>query len=795
MPFNARQLIADLGNGLSLAEIAAAAGVSVQEAEALWKQAIRERVPPASATLVGGVVAPVEIIRDSYGVPHVYAQNEPDLYFGLGFAMARDLLWLMDYMRRKATGRLAEILGPAYVDQDYLYRVLDFPAVCQRNYALIGERWRNVVDAMAAGINRAIEQAGNALPIEFDLLGYRPEPWTPVDILVGLRYQWWGLSGRLQQITSATILERELGDRLAAFQRPERDDLYIIPDGQNAARVEGTPAPVRDSLYVDDQPHGSNNWVVAGSRTRSGKPLLANDPHYGYAHGHGHFYPCHLSGAGHSEAGFVFIGTPGMMSGANDRIAWGFTNNGTTIRDLYAEQLDPADPTRYRRGDRWEQVRTRIVEIAVRGQPPVRREIRATAHGPIVNDVIPRMSANDPPLALRWVGFEMIDDVQALIEMNIARNWAEFRAALSHWACSVTNFIYGDVDGNIGYQMSARIPLRGVSTRGVRPAWHPDHEWTGYVPFDANPRMENPSNGIVATANNRPINPNYPWPLYGTYAGGTRQARILQILTARADFDVVDFRRMQFDSKSLIAEEVTPRVVAALRRADDPRLHAIAELLRGWDFTAPVDAVGPTIFEAFMHAWVPIYAAATLPDQSAVRRAAGHAARRALVGEDAILDASRLDALIVEAMRSAVRMLSEAFGTDPAGWTWGRVHAYAWPHPLGEIGQLGALLNGPRLPCGGTENTINNVAPSSRVPFVAESGPTYRLIADLANLDAIFVNSHCPTSAHPGSPHYADSMRDWANGNYQPLRRVRALVELEAEGTTIIRPEESGGRS
>lgn len=781
------QLLAGLGRGQSLAEVAAAAGCSIETARELWEQTLRQRVPPASGTLAGGVQAPVEILRDSYGVPHVYAQSERDLFFGLGFAMAQDQLWLMDYMRRKAAGRLAEILGPSMIEQDYAFRILGFETICRRNYELMGERWRSIVEGMADGINRAIAESSEQLPIEFDLLGYRPEPWTPIDILVGLRYQWWGLSGRLQQITTATILERELGERLDSFLRVERDDLYIVPDGQNAARLDLPPAPVQDSLHLGG-PHGSNNWVIAGSRTRSGKPLLANDPHYTYAYGHGFFYACHLEGAGHHEAGFVFIGTPGMMTGANDRIAWGFTNNGTTIRDLYAEEIDPHDPTRYRQGDRWIPLTTREVEIRVKGQESVRRTIRYTAHGPIVNDIVPRVSANDPPFALRWVGFEMIEDVRALIEMNTATNWAEFRAALSRWACSVTNFIYADVDGNIGYQMAARIPLRKVATRGIRPAWHPDHEWYGYIPFDGNPRIENPPNGIIATANNRPINPSYAWPLYGAYAGGTRQARILQILTAKTDHDAADFRRMQLDSTSLIAQETTPRIIAALRRSGDPELARVATILASWDHTATVSAQGTAIFELFMHEWTAVYAAATLPDQPEVRAAAGAAARRALVGEENVLEASQLDSAIVEAMRTTVQKLSRRFGSDPAGWTWGRVHTFAWPHPLDHLGSLGELLDGPRFPCEGTGNVINNVAPSLEEPFRATSGPTYRLIADLANLEAILINRHCPTSGHPGSPHYRDSSRDWANGNYQTLYRKRALIELEAEGTTVIQP-------
>lgn len=788
MALSASQLVADLAAGQSLAEIASTAGISVGEAKQLWSDICESKVPPASAEVTGSVGSRVEILRDSYGVPHVYAQTERDLFYGLGLAMAQDRLWLMDYLRRKATGRLAELLGESYLHQDELYRILNFGTVCTRNYALLADRWRQVVDGMAAGINRVIEQSADNLPIEFDLLGYRPEPWSAIDILITLRYQWWGLSGRLQQITSATQLDRALGDKVAEFTKPERDDLYIVPDGLNAALETGNAAPVRDSLNVGGQPHGSNNWVIAGSRTRTGKPLLANDPHYTYSHAHGNFYPCHLNGAGHTEAGFVFLGTPGMMTGTNDHIAWGFTNNGATIRDLYAEELDDTS-THYRREGKWEPLAVREIEIPVKGKGTVKKTIRTTAHGPIVNDVIPKIGDNDPPLALRWVGFEMIDDVQALLEMNTATNWGEFRTALRNFACSVTNFIYGDREGNIGYQMSARVPLREVSTRGIRPAWDPAHEWQGYIPFDGNPRLENPPEGIVATANQRPVNPAYRWPIYGAYAGGTRQARILQVLRSKTDHDAADFRRMQFDSKSLIAEEVTPRVVAALQRSKGNGLGEIASILAAWDYTAPVEAVGTTIFEAFIHAWPASFAESTIPaDQPAVRAAAGHAARRALVGEDTTLDANSLDALIVKTMRSALDELATLFGSDPKGWTWGKVHSYSWPHPLGQVGHLGELLNGPKLSCAGTSNVINNVSGSTSEPFVGSGGPTYRLIADLANPDTVFINSHCPTSGHPGSPHFATMIRDWAQGNYQALRRKRTLVEVEATGTTVIQP-------
>jgi penicillin amidase len=245
---------------------------------------------------------------------------------------------------------------------------------------------------------------------------------------------------------------------------------------------------------------------------------------------------------------------------------------------------------------------------------------------------------------------------------------------------------------------------------------------------------------------------------------------------------------MQFESKALIAEEVTPRIVGALRRSDDRRLHQVADILASWDYRASVDAIGPTIYQAFVPNWEHAYAAATLPDQSDVRAAVGPSARRALIGEEHALDGDRLDGVIVQAMGSALEVLGQRFGKDIAGWTWGRVHTYAWPHPLGGIGKLGQMLNGPRYTCAGSDNTINNVSSTIADPFVATSGPTYRLIADLANPGVVLINSSCPTSANPASPHFADSIRDWANGNYQTLHRIRALIEVEVEGKTTIRP-------
>lgn len=787
MAFTAEQLVAGLASGKGLAEIAAGAGVSTQEAAEVWREYASSKLPPAEATLQAGVDGQVEVIRDKNGVPHIYAGSERDLYCGLGFAMAQDKLWMMDYMRRKATGRLSEILGPDYLQQDIMFRMLGFHMVCTRNYYLMGNRWRQVVDSMADGINLAIDQAGDNLPVEFDILDYSPDRWTPIDILVGLRYLWWGLSGRLFQITGSTILERELGARVEEFVQVERPDLYIVPDGAHKGRP-GEPRPVRDTLNLTDDPHGSNNWVIAGSRTRSGKPLMANDPHYTYEHGHGHFYEAHLHGGGHTEAGFSFIGTPGMMSGMNDRIAWGYTNSGTSIRDLYAEELHPDDPSLYKKGDKWAPVTERAVTIKVKGAAPVRKTIRYTAHGPIVNDVIPKVSDNDPPLSLRWVGFEMIEDVQALLEMNTARNWQEWRAALRNWSCSVTNFSYGDVEGHIGYQLSARVPLRNISTRGVRPAWHPDHEWQGYIPFDSMPRMEDPADGIVASANNRTINPNSGVPIYGAFAGGTRAARIRQVLEGQKEHDADDFCRMLFDSKALIAEEVTPRIIAALRQSADSRLAEVTTLLAAWDFRFEIDQLQPAIYEAFMKAWTGAYAAAVLPDQPDVRAAAGPATRRALAGEESLLPGPQLDQLIISTMASALAQLTDRFGPDLSGWTWGAVHQISYPHPLGHIARMGELLNGPGFACAGTNNTINNVTGSPLRPFAAASGPTYRMVADLSDTGKVLINHVYPTSGHPASPHYVDSTRDWASGAFHVLHRERARIEAESEGVTRLVP-------
>ncbi|HEY2592501.1 MAG TPA: penicillin acylase family protein, partial [Chloroflexota bacterium] len=365
---------------------------------------LRRRLPPANARLAASVGDTVEILRDRAGVPHVYAQSTVDLYYGLGFAMAQDRLWQMDRLRRRALGRQAEILGSAYVQSDLLHRAIGIAQIAEREVQQTDPVTRTVLECFVAGINRYIEECGRDLPIEFALLEYEPRPFSVADCIAILRGQWWSLNGRLNTIAvgeAATYLPEPLR---AAYLTPEAPEYRILPPDAEHPTPSASLQPLYPSLQAMGDATGSNNWAVAGRRTSSGQALLCSDPHQPFWVPSS-WYEYAVHGPEDDAAGAGHPGVPGLWFGANGSIAWGITNNGTSLRDLYREQVHPTDPNLYRDGDTWRKFEEHVEEVAVRDAAPVRHVQRATVRGPVVNHVVPAVDG-DSPLSLRWVGHE-----------------------------------------------------------------------------------------------------------------------------------------------------------------------------------------------------------------------------------------------------------------------------------------------------------------------------------------------------------------------------------------------------
>jgi penicillin amidase len=745
------------------------------------------RLPPSSATLSAPVSGKVEVLRDRAGVPHVYARSTADLYFGLGFAMAQDRLWQMDRLRRRALGRQAEILGEAYVQTDLMHHAVGIPAIAANEVARTDEPTRVILESFVAGINRHIEACGRELPIEFDLLEYEPEPFTVRDTIAILRGEWWSLNGRLYSLTiaeAAGLLPEQLR---AAYLEPEAPEVRILPP--DSSYPPARPS-LGDALAGMSDSTGSNNWAVAGSRTASGHALLCGDPHQSFWLPSS-WYEYAIHGPADDAAGAGHPGVPGLWWGLNGAIAWAITNNAASTRDLYREQIHPTDPGLYRDGSTWRRFDEQTIEVRVRGRDAaVRHTQRATVRGPIVNHVLTGPEAGgDPPLALRWVGHEHLDDVRAVLAIGRARDWDTFRDALRDWAVGVFNFVYADTSGRVGYQCAGRVPIRGRVVRGYRDANEPADQWRGYIPFEALPQAVDPSGGYVASANERVAPDDYPFPMYGSWGAGYRARRLQQALESNAQLDRDHSVALQNDVHSCRAERLCPPLVRWLAQARDPEVLELRAALSAWDYRYTIDSAAPTLFETWMEVWQERVARERFPDELVpLVSSQGGPGARLIEHGDLAWFGGELRLELESAAKQTLERVRTRHGGDPAGWQWGRVHHAHWRHPL-SAPEREWLDVGP-APVDGGSDTVRNTG-AGQPAFAAASGAEYRMVVDFAEPDRLLAVQNIGNSGQPGSPHYADQFAAWLAGEYHVVALRRAEVERVLEGTTILEPAAS----
>ena len=466
-----------LGAGESIQSLCTASGMSRQQFEDWWQSEIRSRVPEMEARHELAVKRPVRIERDSWGIPHISAETDLDLFFAYGFAMAQDRLFQLDYLRRKGQGRLAEVLGPEGTESDRLVRTVGLPGIATAEESRLPDEVAQRLQAFSDGINAWMERTATSLPIEFDLLDYEPEPWSPAaSLAIQVEFQWY-LTGRFPVIVIPELAKRRLpGSALyRAFLQGESDEESILHAGDYTPRSGRSAADPPTGPCGGDpfEGEGSNNWVISGSRTRSGKPLLASDPHIAFA-AVSCWYGVHLRSPSLSVAGTGYAGVPAVMIGRNQRVAWGVTNNICSQRDLYQEKTDPGQPGCFLHDGNWEPASERTEEIKVKGSPSLTLTVRHSRNGPIVDSVLPPLAGDTGPVSLRWLGAEGSGWLPALQRMNRADSADDFRQALEGWIMPTWNLVFADVEGNIGQQshrpdsdpspLGKRLPA-GLGTR------------------------------------------------------------------------------------------------------------------------------------------------------------------------------------------------------------------------------------------------------------------------------------------------------------------------------------------
>ncbi|MFN8525872.1 MAG: penicillin acylase family protein [Chloroflexota bacterium] len=788
---NERLLILEAVRGQrSLADAAAAAGISEDEAQ-LWRDRyLCSKLPPASATFAAGTGSAVRVVRDGTWTPHVYAGVARDLFFGLGFAMAQDRLWQMDYLRRRALGRLAEVMGATAVASDRRHRILQIGGLADRELGRLGAEAAEALEGFSAGVNGWIEQARGNLPLEFELLEYGPEPWSPRDTLALMRAFYWQLTGRLENIAAGEAASRWLTPELAAdFLRTEHPDETILPaSGGTGGAVGG-----------GDSSGGSNNWAVAPARSASGRALLATDPHLPFSLPVG-LYQAHLAGAGYNVIGTTYPGAPMIWFGHNERIAWGITNLVASPRDVYVETINPENPAEYREGDRWVRFHFRNETIAVRDGSAVELTVRATSRGPLVDELLPLPAAEpSQALSLRWVGQDPLGDVQAVLDVNRAGDWDSFRAALAGWRLPIFNLVYADADGHIGWQAAGAIPIRGSgdATRGYRPANDPEHRWTGFVPTDRLPSVQDPERGWIATANNRPAGDSHPSNLYGWWAPGGRAVRLRELLSEGQGLSNADSRRMQFDSYSPRAADGASGLARLLAGRTEPHARRMLELFDGWDFHYTPDSRAALAFDTFYELWLERVIGARFPAEAqpfliALAAGAGLALRLLADGRPIgwFADASIAEHAVATTV-GALRELDNRFGADATRWRWGDAHTVSFLHPLhGEMEACGLFSTAP-AEAHGTHHVLNNngyAHGSAAGRFAVGGGAEYRMVVDFGDLDAAESVLTTGQSGQPGSPHYTDQTEDWRLGRYRPMPFSEHAVAASSVGETRLGP-------
>lgn len=803
MKLTSTEILRRLGAGEPIARVCDAAGITRERFDAWWCEETRARVPDPAGRRRAAVQRTVTIERDRRGIPHVSADNDADLFFGFGYAQAQDRLFQLDCLRRRGSGRLAEVLGAdggelelvsrafgfrSVLELDLLARTVGLRRIAEREWGTLSNDVRALVTAFTSGINAAMEDGGDRVPIEFDLLGYRPEPWSPIDCLTIEGEFRWYLTGRFPVIVLPELVRRALGDGplYRAFLRVEADDESILPPGSYPAARCGTQ-PVGVAADHPESGQGSNNWVVASGRSTTGKPLVASDPHIAFD-AVSCWYEVHLRGGSFDVAGAAFVGMPAVLFGRTPRVAWGCTNNILSQRDLYQEKTDPNHPNYFLHAGRWEPATEREEVVAVRGGAPVRKMVRSSRNGPIVDEVLPPLARGTGPVSLRWLGAEHGGWLTALLGMNRARSAEEFREALRPWHVPTFSLVFADAEGHVGYQATGRVPIRDVWERGYRPGWGSAHQWRGLIPFEGMPRLTDPPRGWIATANNRPAPEDFPYPLSGTWSEGLRARRIRELIESRPAHSPADFAAMQTDDRSLRAMRCLPGLLRVLETADDARLHEAAERLRTWDGRMATDSVGATLFEVFFANWVRRVVRERFAEELAAFAAGGaNGLSAALLDEDTDgwFAPGRREEAMHGALRAALDWLTARLGPDVNGWTWGRLHVLTLRHVLSGRGDLGALLDQDGRPVRGCAHTVCNTGLGR--DFAGGLGANYRLVADLGTSELLSVDSQSQ-SGHPGSRHYRDQFETWLGGEHYRLPLDPAEAPRSATSRLTLEP-------
>lgn len=819
---------------------------------------------------VKGLTSSVEVLRDGRGIPSIYADNLEDLFFAQGFVHAQDRFWEMDVRRHITAGRLSEMFGESQVPTDTFLRTLGWRRIAEQEVDMLSERSRRILDSYATGVNAYLaDHQGAELSLEYAVLAlqnpdYRPEPWQPADSVAWLKALAWDLRGNMEDEIYRAVMSASMGIEATQQLFPEypyADNRPIVEIGAvidgafdqdgsknsggmaraafapidysravtSLASVNESLAHLEELLGPSGPGIGSNSWAVAGEKTDTGMPLLANDPHLAPAMP-SLWYQSALhctsldDDCNYDVTGWTMAGLPGVFIGHNDSIAWGFTNLGPDVTDLVLHKIDGDD---YLLDGTFRSLDIRKEEIDVAGSDPVTITIRSTPDGPIISgitgietydvvaadapvpppgalDLQPERAGGDYAVALRWTALEAQPTFDAFDALNTARDWDSFRDAARLLSVPAQNLLYADTSGRIGYQAPGRIPIRqGYDGKWPIPGWTSDFRWEGYIPFEALPSVIDPPEGWIVTANQAVIGPDYPYFLTDDWSYGARSQRIVELIesaTAGGALMTADrMRTIQTDSNNALAQFLVPRLLAL--PAPDGTEEA-REVLAKWDYQQDADSAGAAYFNAIWAQMVErMFDSAADID---VIHSSGND-RFWLVIEDIWDDPTNVwwidktspiaedrDALLAVAESAANDLLRDRLGEDPNEWRWGALHTLTFTNgTLGTsgIGPIEMIFNRGPVEVSGSEAAVNATGWTPSNGFEVDWVPSMRQVIDLADFDSSSWVNLTGNSGHAYNRNYSDQVDTWLSGEQFPwLFTEQAVRETAVDTLTLVPP-------
>lgn len=793
---------------------AIALGVSLAAAGAVYSIGKATVAPTSGVLSLPGLQAPLDIVRDREGVPHIFGGSLVDLYAGLGFAHAQDRLWQMELLRRAGQGRLSEIFGERTVNSDIFIRTLDFYGHAERSLAALSPEGRAALEAYTRGVNAWLQRSTRRIaprwPPEFLLLRHRPEPWRPADSLVILKIMALNLSTNFEhEITRLSYAAHGLSPaEIDDLMPPQDARAPPLPDLRQLYPLRSitTKHTAADMTFELVTGGASNNWVVSGARTRTGSPLLANDPHLRLS-APSTWYFAHLALTQPDRptsniAGASLPGVPLIVLGRGDSIAWGFTNTGADVQDIFIEKINPQRPDEYLTPDGWRRFETEPMEIRVKGGPSVTIERRRTRHGPVLPASyrnIGAMLGSGHVAALQWTALDDSDTTLAagLFDPQV-RTVADYFQRMRAYVVPIQSMVVADTNGSIGMIAPGRIPVRNpanrIAGRAPVPGWDATYDWKGYLAFDELPRAENPQAGAIGTANASIVGPDYPHMITLDWDAPYRQQRLDELVIARTGHDMTSMKAAQLDVLSTAFVRLKPLMIAAARAAIGSDA-TMLDRMAAWDGTMRAETAEPLIFMAWVRETVraiwsddlgPTFGRFFAPRASAlIRLLEGQASGRDWCDDLTTTPVETCGQAIARALETALADLAKRYGPGRRRWTWGAAHFADNEHrPFGTLPVLGSFFD-IHVPSAGGPYTLNRgqVDFGAEQPFANRGAASCRAIYDLSDLDGSLFIHTTGQSGNPFSMFYRSFAERWSKGEYIRIPTARAEIERLAIGT------------